>query len=133
MGEMQIITELFRDRTSSIQRKLEVDIWATFLYKFLRSPWRKSASYAYRNKSESIGGGVQLLPIGIPIVCWNTSPSKCIKLSNKQKILTSELLYYLNNNILSTKHKKDHDICHWKSRSLLGTFTSVGLNRLIGS
>jgi hypothetical protein len=39
------IRELLNDRTSTLLQKLELQVWASFLSFFLRSRWRKSASW----------------------------------------------------------------------------------------
>lgn len=69
MGYMRStkLPNLFSERTPLVQRKVKLkERVSSFLF-FLRSPYMKSASYKYRNKSER--KGAQLLTIGMSTVC----------------------------------------------------------------
>ena len=54
----------------------------------------KSASYEYRNMSA--GRGAQLVPMGMPIICWKTFPAKTTKMlstRNSRILIMSSSVY----------------------------------------
>ena len=96
---MQVLTEIWAiqwediiNRSKSLFKEFCYDL---FLLSFGKL-WINSTSYEYKNKSSI--RSAQLIPIRIPIVCWNINPLNSTNiLSNKNSsiFIISSSLYFL--------------------------------------
>ena len=73
IDEMQIITELFTIRTSSVHRKLALKFELICCH-YSRETLDRCLAHKHKETNRLVVSGAQLVPAGIPIVCWTTSP-----------------------------------------------------------